>query len=299
MKKIRKSIILTAVISITAVCVYSVTASAENRKVVENIKVSNTDFCNASCFDINKDGYTDSADLVLMRSYLVQSEDMQIPEYELHNSNLTNELISTAKEYLSERCPEWYARVNNISLDVESNSSGYFNWKSIIATISFDKPLDEYALHSLVTGICDIESETEYVLKNNISTLRMTFDNYDNVSSVMPVMNGEISSEIIVNEGTDFQKHIRFMILEYLSDRCPEWFARITEITLSDVSEYTDNCIATVSFDKPLDEYALHSLLKGEFDIESETEYVLKNNINTLRISATYGEIEAVVPYNK
>lgn len=299
MKRIRKSIILTAVISITAVCVYSVTASAENRKVVENIKVSNTDFCNASCFDINKDGYTDSADLVLMRSYLVQSEDMQIPEYELHNSNLTNELISTAKEYLSERCPEWYARVNNISLDVESNSSGYFNWKSIVATISFDKPLDEYALHSLVTGICDIESETEYVLKNNISTLRMTFDNYDNVSSVMPVMNGEISSEIIVNEGTDFQKHIRSMILEYLSDRRPEWFARITEITLSDVSEHTDNCIATVSFDKPLDEYALHHLLKGEFDIESETEYALKNNINTLRIAVTYGEIEAVVPYNK
>ncbi|MDE6424713.1 MAG: hypothetical protein K2K89_01035 [Ruminococcus sp.] len=55
----------------------------------------------------------------------------------------------------------------------------------------------------------------------------------------------------------------------------------------------------TLTFDKPLDEYAVHCLLRGTFDIEEETEYVLKNNINTLRISVTDMEIETVVPYNK
>lgn len=299
MKKVKKSIILTAVISVATVCICGITASAENRKIVKNVKITDTSFCNASCFDINKDGYTDSADLVLMRAYIVQSEDMQIPEYELHNSNITSDLTCTAKEYLSERCPEWYARVNNISLDVESDSSGYFNYESIIATVTFDKPLDEYALHSLTKGVFDIEEETEYVLENNINTLRMTFGSPNDISSAVPVLNGEFKSSVAVNEGTDFQKYIRSKALNYLSDRCPEWFARLTEITLSEFSEYSDNGIITLTFDKPLDEYAVHCLLRGTFDIEEEIEYVLKNNINTLRISVTDMEIETVVPYNK
>lgn len=105
----------------------------------------------------------------------VSNGDLTV-EYEIVNQSDTEIVVA---DYLAERCPRWYAMVNDISVKMNEEGVG-------TATITFDRVLDEEAVYTLLN--CENpEEELAYIAENDICKVRMVIDGVVNITAVSAV----------------------------------------------------------------------------------------------------------------
>ncbi len=249
-----------------------------------------------SCYDVNKDGVADAADLVLMKRWLLGDASVT-PEYALRNAEYYREYIAATEAWLKNRNAGWFGRVANIHMDAIQMENGIINGNTVIVTVTFDTALDEDAIRSLVygTGFNGEEAFNAFVtemMAANANSVRVVFDGSD-IAAVVPVSNGTLTTSYEVRETSE----IEIISRDYIAENSAYWYARLNAVA---VEEMTEGSFATVTltFDRTLDEEAVHTILtnlSSEEECEAEYAYIVENNINKVKLTFDDGNVTAAV----
>lgn len=246
-----------------------------------------------SCYDCNKDGSVDAFDLACLKRFLL-NDAPETPDYAIENYQRVNNALASVREFLEAGSPDWYARVTNIEMDTQTYEDGTLNANLCIATVTFDQTLTEDAVYRLTEGVYDdIENYVSYVEKNACNTVRITVSGGGDITSCVPVANGELN--IAVDNTSDNQYVM--MATEYLAENNASWYARMSSMDVS-YTEDTADAVVTMVFDQNLNEDAIYTLTESECDnVEDTVTRFTVNPTNVMRMVITDGgTIKSCVP---